>query len=604
MLATPSARPYCSFTLDSAGLFCYPFAMIPAEKQAFMQQVRSLKKLVEASENGPSSAVKSLLHIWQKKQFPLLCKQLPRAELAFVEYERIAELASWLSERPFLEAVFWLSSAYAIWVGNEIRSEKSLYFTPPLLAERLIDDLVAQGASLVDHVWIDPACGGGAFLAPVAVRMIDALEKKKVEAHDIVSKISNNILGNDIDSTLSYLSTQYLLMALYKNIETSKYMPTIKISNGDGLRTNICGGRQADVIICNPPYRKMKSVEVDKYIGAYSDVIEGQPNIYSLFIHQCLKIGKPGSLVGLLTPTSYLSGRYFSKLRRIILKEASVCQLDLVDDREGVFIDVSQDAVLSLYKRNTHELQNPSPTEVYALAIAGSFTKIGSCSLNLCKDAWPIPRQQGDQEIINRSAGSPYRLADYGFSPRIGTYVDYRDTRKTYTRQPNNKTMKAVFPIIWSSDITPDGNFVHGRTSKKDRHHIFIEMGTNDHRAVIRRPVIAMQRVTSPDQPRRLVCAEVDDDFVARHQGVVGENHVIFLEQTSTRPPLSKRQFAALLASEPIDRLFRSISGSVNVSISELNQLALPDPKLLTELINKGSSLDDAVIEAFKRTIE
>lgn len=578
--------------------------MIPAEKQAFMQQVRSLKKLVEASERGPSSAVKFLLHLWQRKKFPLLCEQPSPEELAFVEYECVAELALWLSERPFLEAVFWLSSAYAIWVGNEVRSEKSLYFTPPLLAERLIDDLVAQGASLVDHVWIDPACGGGAFLAPVAVRMIDALEREKVEAHDIVSKVSDHILGNDLDSTLSYLSTQYLMMALYKQIEVSKNMPTIKISNDDGLRTNIYIGRQADVVICNPPYRKMKSIEVAQNIDEYSDVIEGQPNIYSLFIRQCLNIGKPGSLVGLLTPTSYLSGRFFSKLRQTILKEASVCQLDLVDDREGVFIDVSQGAVLSLYKLNTHELRSPNTTEVYALSIAGKFTKVGTCSLTLCKDAWPIPRQQGDQEIIDRSARSSYRLEDYGFTPRIGTYVDYRDTRKTYTRQPNNKKMRAVFPIIWSSDITAEGNFVHGRTSKKDRHHIFIEMGDEDHRAVVRRPAIAMQRVTSPDQPRRLVCAEVDDEFMTRHQGVVGENHVIFLEQTSRQPPLSKRQFVALLSSEPIDRLFRSISGSVNVSIFELNQLTLPDPKILIDLINEGNSLDEAVIGAFKKATE
>jgi adenine-specific DNA-methyltransferase len=578
--------------------------MIPAEKQAFMQQVRSLKKLVEAAENSPSSAVKSVLHVWQKKQFPLLCTQLSPAELKFAEYDTVVELARWLSQRPFLEAVFWLSSAYAIWVGNEVRSEKSLYFTPPLLAERLIDDLIDQGGSLIDDVWMDPACGGGAFLAPVAVRMIDALEKKNVGAHQIVKAISNNILGNDIDPTLSYLSTQYLLMALYKQIDISKTLPTIKISSSDGLLSKIYDDQKADVIICNPPYRKMKSVEVQNYIGTYLDVIEGQPNIYGLFIRQCLKMGKNTSLVGLLTPTSYLSGRYFSKLRQIILKEASVCQIDLVDDREGVFIDVSQGAVLSVFKRHTHELRTSDATEVYALSIAGKFTRLGSCNLSLCKDAWPIPRQQGDQEIIHTSAKSPYRLADYGFSARIGTYVDYRDTRKTYTKQPNNKTMKAVFPIIWSSDITPDGKLVHGRTSKKDGHHIFIEMGTKDHRAVIRRPAIAMQRVTSPDQPRRLVCAEVDDDFMARHEGVVGENHVIFLEQTSRQPPVSKKQFAALLGSEPIDRLFRSISGAVNVSISELNQLTLPNPALLAELINEGNSIDDAVNKAFSRAAE
>lgn len=573
--------------------------MIPAEKQVFMQRVHSLKKLVDNLEDGPSITVKRMLHLWQCEQYPLLCKGKNYGiNLQLFQDKSFKDLVDWLIQRPFLESAFWLSSAYSIWVGDGVRKEKSLYFTPPILAERLIDDLISHGASLTDDIWLDPACGGGAFLAPVAVRMVHALNQTGSKPTEIIEKVSKNLVGNDIDTTLAYLSSQFLAMSLYEQIAISKIQPQFRISVGNGLSTEACNNVKADVIICNPPYRKMKSVEVNEYKESFGDILEGQPNIYGIFIYQCIKLGKEKALVGLLTPTSYLSGRYFTKLRKAILKESEVCQLDLVDDRVGVFIGVSQGAVLSLYKRSSGKGPKIA-TKVYALSITGQFTNIGSCELGECLGAWPIPREDGDQEILRQASLSPYRMADFGYKARVGTYVDYRDRRKTYTKQPNNKKMKAVFPIIWSSDITTDGRLNHGRTSKQDGHHIFIEMGYREHSAVIRRPVIALQRVTSPDQPRRLVCAPIDEDFVKRHDGIVGENHVIFLEQTGPTE-ISTTLFAAILTSQPIDRLFRSISGAVNVSVSELGQLKLPNPASILKLIKQGHSINDAVTLSFK----
>lgn len=574
--------------------------MIPAEKQVFMQRVYSLKKLVDKLEDGPSIAVKQMLFIWQSAQYPRLSKRNAYGkEVQFSQDKSFKDLTSWLMERPFLESAFWLSSAYSILVGDGVRKEKSLYFTPPILAERLIDNLIAHGASLTHHVWMDPACGGGAFLAPVAVRMVQALAKSGIKGSEILRTVSKNLVGNDIDKTLAYLSTQFLLMALYDQVLSSDFEPEIKISVGNGLLPTACEGEKADVIICNPPYRKMKSVEVSEYKDLFSNIIEGQPNIYGLFIYQCFKLGKNDALIGLLTPTSYLSGKYFSKLRRNILGDADVCQLDLVDDRVGVFIGVSQGAVLSLYRRSSCKTST-SPTEVFALSKTGQFKNIGNCSLGQCLGAWPIPREEGDQKLIQQALLSPYRITDFGYTARVGTYVDYRDKRKTYAKQPNNKQMKAVFPIIWSSDITTDGRLTHGRTSKQDGNHIYIEMGDREHSAVIRRPVIALQRVTSPDQPRRLVCAPIDEEFVKVHDGIVGENHVIFLEQTGSAE-ISTTHFAAILASAPIDRLFRSISGAVNVSVSELSQLTLPNPTILLAFIKEGRAIGDAVTLSFEK---
>lgn len=574
--------------------------MIPAEKKMFMQRARLLKNFISKIEDGPSIATKTVLRIWQKSNFPLLCPDFPEKNGLLVKNREVNEFASWLADRPFLEAAFWLSSAYAFWVGDDTRSERSLYFTPPILANRLIDNLIEQGASLTDHVWLDPACGGGAFLAPVAVRMVQALARLNINDAEILKKVSENLIGNDIDETLGFLSSQFLLMALYRQLESVGVRPYMQISLGDGLRPIAQHERRADVVICNPPYRKMKSTEVEKYVNHFHDVVEGQPNIYGLFIRQCLRLGKENAVVGLLTPTSYLSGRYFSKLREIILNESSVSQLDIIDDRVGVFIGVSQGAVLSLFKCTPRKQEKSSVAKVYTLSIARGFKSIGKCHLTKRMDSWPIPRELGDQKIIQTAASSPYRLKDYGYKPRVGTYVDYRDVRKTYTRKPNNKKMTAVFPILWSSDITTEGQVILGRTSKTDGHHTYIEMGTADHQAIIRQPAVALQRVTSPDQPRRLICAPLDDEFFQKHGGVVGENHVIFLERVAESPHVAVNVLATILSSEPIDRLFRSISGAVNVSVSELNQLNLPNPSTLAKLLQEGKAVNDAIMEAFK----
>lgn len=414
--------------------------MLPAEKQVFMRKVMAIKPRIGEFEDGPSIAVKVLLNIWQNSHFPLLCNKKYLNDSKLSTDPDFVGLSSWLADRPFLESAFWLSSAYAIWVGNDVRSKMSLYFTPPVLANRLIDNLISQGASLIDDVWVDPACGGGAFLAPVALRMIDTMSQEGLEPAQIVEKVTSNLRGNDLNETLAFLSSQFVLMALYKFITLSNIKPEITISVGNGLKSTLWDGRKADVILCNPPYRKMKSVEVSDYFDEYAEIIEGQPNIYGLFIRQCLRIGRDQSLIGLLTPTSYLSGKYFSKLRRLALTEATMRQLDLVDDREGVFIGVSQGAAISLFQKcRTSRTRND--TTIYALSITGKFSEVGKCRLTANTDAWPIPRRKGDQDLVQRAARSPYRLPDFGYSARVGTYVDYRDKRRTYLQKPDRKSV-------------------------------------------------------------------------------------------------------------------------------------------------------------------
>jgi adenine-specific DNA-methyltransferase len=578
--------------------------MIPVEKKFFMRRINSLKNVVGRCDAGPSIATKALLCLWQKDKYPLLMPDLQGNISEYWENHEIIELATWLSNRPFLEASFWLSTAYAMWVGNGVRNEMSLYFTPPALAERLIDNLISNGASLTDHTWMDPACGGGAFLAPAAVRMVNIMTDQGADSAEIVKRVSKNLIGNDIDETLADLAKQFLLMALYDHIVISKQWPEFNICVGNGLLENSEYKQVADVVICNPPYRKLKSEEVVFYSDLFGDVIEGQSNVYALFIKKCLEFGKHQSIIGLLTPTSYLSGKHFSNLRKKILAESSVCQLDMIDDRSGIFIGVSQIAVLSVFKRSGNEFPKLNFTDVFTLSKTGTFTSVGQCQLSSNSNAWIVPRESGDQEVIDLAFTSPYRLIDYGYVARIGAYVDYRDTRETFKIFPEKDDASLIFPIIWSSDITTDGRLVHGRTSAVDQHPIFIKMDDPLNRSIIRKEVIVLQRVTSPDQERRLICAPLCYNLLEKYGGVVGENHVIFIEKVKDDMAIPINKLIAILSSKPVDRLFRTISGAVNVSISEINQLPLPNPNAIaiaiTNAIEDSNDINAAILEAYK----
>jgi adenine-specific DNA-methyltransferase len=214
---------------------------------------------------------------------------------------------------------------------------------------------------------------------------------------------------------------------------------------------------------------------------------------------------------------------------------------------------------------------------------------------------WPIPRSVGDVPLLKAAAQSRFRLSDYGYRVRIGAYVWNRDTRPKFGSAREAKTAKAktAMPLIWSSDICP-GRPVHfSGEAREDGDPRFVDFGDKQHRSVITRPSVVLQRVTSNDQPCRLVAAAVSQAVLTEFGGFVGENHVVVLEQAVDTPALSPGKLAQLLGAPAVERYFRCISGATNVSAFELNQLALPDPQLLRQCLADGEHMTKAADNAF-----
>jgi len=109
-----------------------------------------------------------------------------------------------------------------------------------------------------------------------------------------------------------------------------------------------------------------------------------------------------------------------------------------------------------------------------------------------------------------------------------------------------------------------------------------------------------MQRVTSTDQPRRLVCAAIPEKWASSHKGFVAENHVLVIEQSAGGvPALDPTTLAAVLSSSTVDRLFRSISGASNVSVFELNQVPMPHADVVLRELRLGRDIESAVLKGY-----
>lgn len=594
MLEDAQANESGGLRMDAAS--AAPLARL--DQRLFLAFVHELAELGRRSRATPASLTGAVLQAWFHRSFPKLGSTTMAAPATLVARPPVQSFAAALSQQPLLDGAYWLSSAYAKLLRGEQRRALSMYFTPPLLAIRVLDDLAAQGVTFDSEHFLDPACGGAAFLVPIAMRMRQELQKR-ISPAERIAHVQSHLHGMDLDPTLCLLSRNLLRAVLYDEIANTGIEPRFSIRTGNSVVDAKDLYRTADVVVCNPPYRKMSAKEVQAARPEFGNVLSAQPNLYGLFTALSLQFLCESGIGAFVTPTSYLSGHSFSSLRTYLLREGHITSIGIVGEKEGVFMDVQQETAVTIFKPCPREHAR-ARTSISLISTKGEFVLIGDCALTDSGAAWPIPRVASDVSLIAHSSRLKHRLQDYGYEARVGNYVWNRDQRAAYCSESfaRRYSNKAV-PLLWSRDIK-SGKAVHfDGTKKRNGERRFVVVMDPAHPSVIRKPCVLLQRVTSNEQPRRLVAAAVSRAFFREYGGFMGENHTITLVPSQSRPALTPNQLAELLGCSQVDRLFRCISAATNVSVFELGQLPLPNPMDLKRRLTQGLSMQDAVTDLF-----
>jgi adenine-specific DNA-methyltransferase len=478
-------------------------------------------------------------------------------------------------------ASYLIGVLYTATIPEETRSRWGSYYTPPGLTRRLLELATEAGVDWNRCRVIDPACGGGAFLAPVAAKIASASAHRP--ARRVVRAIGERLRGFEVDPFAAWTSQVFLEVAVMEVCrQAGERLPSV-VGIGDSLLTS--AAEQYDLVIGNPPYGR---VTLNREVRErYRRSLYGHANLYGLFTDLAVQLTRPGGVIAYVTPTSFLAGEYFKSLRHLLAAEAPPASLDFVSVRKGVFDDALQETLLATYRRgNRNEgatVHFISPTGYSEIAVepAGRFSLP-----NPAGSPWLVPRDSGQERLIAVLRRMPHRLRDYGYKVNTGPLVWNRH-KGQLARHPS----AAALPLIWAECVTADGTFVF-RAAKKN-HEPYFRPEPGDDWLICRKPCVLLQRTTAKEQSRRLIAAELPGKFLRLHPAVVIENHLNMIRPANGEPCVAPRVLCALLNSEIIDKAFRCFSGSVAVSAYELEALPLPPPETLakvTELVEEKAS--------------
>jgi adenine-specific DNA-methyltransferase len=470
-------------------------------------------------------------------------------------------------------AGYFIGTTYAAALPTDVRARFGVYYTPPALAGRLLDQATAAGVDWSCCSVLDPACGGGAFLAPVAQRIVKQLSH--LEPDVLLERVTARVRGFEIDPVAAWLSQVFLEAVLLPACRAANRRLPALVEVRDSL-TAPPHARLYDLVIGNPPYGR---VTLDRVLRArYAASLYGHANQYGLFTDIALQLVRPGGVVAYVTPTSFLAGEYFKNLRRLLARGAPPVAIDFIAHRKGVFDDVLQEALLATYRRG----QGPDEVSVHFLIpLDESVVQVlpaGTFTLPAAPDEpWLIPRNLAQASLIERMRTMPHRLADWGYAVSTGPLVWNRH-KNQLRRTPG----PSVLPLVWAEAVTPEGQFIFRAT--KTNHQPFFAPRAGDGWLIATETCVLVQRTTAKEQRRRLIAAVLPAHFLRQHGGTVVENHLNMVRPLRSPPVVNPAVLAAFLNSPIVDQAFRCLSGSVAVSAYELEALPIPSPDALSDL--------------------
>ena len=506
----------------------------------------------------------------------------------------IDEALEGLPEKAATETLTEYAEALSDWyIQRQLptyRKQRGQYFTPKAISEFMLQQPEVVGKKERLRV-LDPGAGAGIFESACC---------EYVKSREIRARISFDLYENCPD----------LLPLLEHNMQTCKrtmardgfdisyriFRENFILANASNFahetnnRNHDRRGKY-DLVICNPPYHKLRKDSPEAI--AMSKIVEGQPNLYVLFMAVAAKLLKDDGQLVILTPRSYCSGAYFSRFRKWFFSYLMPVRLHLFESRRLLENDnVLQEMVILSGIKNNHSPRNVVVSTSYREPKAAEGLTVRAVpirSIVLERDGdiiIRIPTSGLDDYVAQQIDSLKCTLLDLGLRVSTGPVVPFRATEHLLTKGLKNRDFA---PLIWMQNIL-DGRVIWPLPGSHKPFALRVSEKTERLR-ISNGNYVFIKRFSSKEGKRRINAGVLLKRWLPS-KSISVENHVNYVHKVGGELTGDEAYgLAQILNSRLYNRYFQISNGSTQVDAYELNRMPMPSLGSIAEIGSAAKKL-------------
>lgn len=539
-------------------------------------------------------------HIYQP---PLFAWYRPSPELM----EPLAEFVRAHDQADPTELLGWL---YQFSIAEHVRKRLGHFYTSREIVSSMLDGVGFTGPACLAGRLIDPACGAGAFLIEATRRVLAEAEAESLSSTETCDAVQRSIHGLD-QNPLGVLLTEAalaLLLAPYiVHLPEGAGLKPLQLHVTDSLRTGeLRADADADVaedikaragdyehgfdfVVANPPYAKLPSrLMTAEQLRRFSATTYGHPNLYGLFLQVGVELLADSGRLAFINPKSFVSGLYFRNLRQYLEREVDLQRFDSFEKRTGLFDGVLQEVVILTAEKRSDRVDQIELREFTDAPDKppARRTRVPRGSVLLGKEfdhAFFIEPNPVTHLVLAKMSANASPLCELGVEAVTGTIVWNR--LKPHIR---DEPSEGALPLIWGNGIRLFRFTGLGNRAGEGSHMALVPKTLG---IVSYGEALLIKRMTSKEEPRRLVACRLPDELAGSNRGYFAENHVNIVRAKLGGTKVDLDGVLGLLNSRLFDFIFRALNGNTQVSATELELLPVVVGPVLNEIAEEARRL-------------